>query len=80
MKEVQVCLSSTQDVQRFVSTLTSLDGDFELLSGQFVLDARSLMGIFGFDLTKPLRLRVYQDTQLNMRAIEPFIVTGKEIL
>ena len=77
MKEVYVSLPTVRDVQRFVGTLVPLVGEFELISGQFVLDARSLMGIFGFDLSKPLCLRIHHDTKQNLEAIQPFMV-GEE--
>lgn len=73
MKEVLVSLPTVQQVQQFVNTLAPLQGDFELTSDQYVLDARSLMGIFGFDLTKPISLKIYNDSTTNMEAIKPFI-------
>jgi hypothetical protein len=78
MKEITIRLSSVRDVQRFVGTLASLPGDFELTSGPYVLDARSLMGIFGFDLTKPLRLRVHDDRPETLAAIQPYRADGEE--
>ena len=77
MKEVYVSLPTADVVQRFVGTITGLAGDFELVSGARILDARSLMGIFSFDLTKPILLRIYRDTQENLQALEPFLATGK---
>ena len=73
VREVLVELPSVEQVQRFVGVLTPLEGDFELLSGQFVLDARSLMAIFGLDLSKPVQLRIYCDNERNMAAIRPFL-------
>lgn len=78
MKEVWIRLSSTKEIQQFVGVLTSLSGDFELVSGQYVLDARSLMGIFGFDLSKPLCLRVYNDNAENLAAVSPYIISMEE--
>ena len=74
MKKVMIRLSSVEEVQRFVGTLAPLEGDFELISGQFVLDARSLMGIFGFDLSEPLCLKIFYDSPENLRAIKPYRV------
>lgn len=78
MKIVKVYLPTTAKVQTFVETLLQLEGDFELLSGNYILDARSLMGIFSLDLTKALRLKVYNDSQKNLDAISPFIFDGSD--
>ena len=78
LREVLIRLSSVNQVQRFVNALVPLKGDFELVSGQFVLDARSLMGIFGLDLTAPVRLKIYEDTPQNMEAVRPFLAEEGE--
>ena len=73
MRDVNVYLPSAMAVQEFVEGLSSLDGDFDLISGKYILDARSLMGIFSLDLTKPLCLRVYKDTEEAMEHIKKFL-------
>ncbi|MEA5016800.1 MAG: HPr family phosphocarrier protein [Candidatus Limiplasma sp.] len=78
MRKLWIRLSSVRDVQRFVGTLTSLPGDFELVSGPFVLDARSLMGILGFDLSRPLCLNVYEDRPETLAALAPFETEREE--
>jgi hypothetical protein len=78
MRNVQILLSSVKQVQQFVSSLAPLKGDFELVCGNYVLDARSLMGIFGFDLTKPLNLRVYDASPENMAGIKPFMIDTED--
>lgn len=74
MQEVWIRLSSTKQVQKFVGDLVPLKGDFELISDHILLDARSLMGIFGFDLSQPLRLKIYNDSPGNLAAIAPYRV------
>lgn len=78
IKTVMVSLSSMERVQRFVATLQGLPGEFELSSERYLLDARSLMGIFGLDLSKPIHLKVYESSPETMRALEPFTVTEGE--
>lgn len=80
MKDVYVSLSSVKQVQTFVGALVPLTGDFELLADHLVLDARSLMGIFGLDLTKPVKLRIYQDTPENMQAVKPFLARTEDAI
>ena len=78
MQEVWIRLSSAKEVQKFVGDLVPLEGDFELVSDNMLLDARSLMGIFGFDLSRPLRLKIYQDSPVNLAAIAPYRVDVEE--
>jgi len=74
MRTVNVSLPTAEVVQEFVAQISAHGGQFDLLSGKYVLDAKSLMGIFSLDLSQPLTLRVEQDTADAMRAIERFIV------
>lgn len=72
-KEFDIFLPSVKRVQEFVNALVPLEGDFEIVDAQHVLDARSLMGYFGFDLSKPLHLKVYNDTPTTEAALRPFL-------
>lgn len=58
MQEVEISLSSIDDVKQFVQTLTMFDGDFELVSGKYIVDAKSILGLFSVDLSKPVILRI----------------------
>lgn len=73
MKQVYVSLGAPSVVQSFVKAITPLEGDFELVSGRHVLDARSLMGVFTLDLSKPIMLKVYNASNDNLDAIAPFL-------
>ena len=54
MKTVQICLNSIDKVKAFVNEITKFDTDFDLVSGRYVIDAKSIMGIFSLDLSKPI--------------------------
>jgi len=77
MRIVYVSLPTPHDVQAFVGKISPLDGQFDLLANGYVLDAKSLMGIFGLDLTKPLKLRIEKDTKETMQAVKRFLVEEK---
>lgn len=77
MENVYVNLSTPEIVQKFVETLSTLDGDFELISGKYLLDARSLMGIFSMDISKPIELCIHNASDETMKAISPFVVQKK---
>ena len=51
MKTVQISLNSIDKVKSFVNDITKFDYDFDLVSGRYVIDAKSIMGIFSLDLS-----------------------------
>lgn len=66
MREVQILLKSIADVKEFVQTITMFNGDFELISGKYIVDAKSILGLFSVDLSKPVTLRIEgDDSKLN---------------
>lgn len=73
MQSVYIVLPNTGAVQQFVKVLAGLEGDFELVADNFILDARSFLGIFSMDLSHPVELRIYQPTEVNIQAIQPFL-------
>ena len=73
MRTVAVFFSSEKNVKDFTDALIPLNGDFDLISGNYILDARSLMGIFSLDLSKPIQLKIQKDTEETMSALQKFI-------
>lgn len=61
MKTVQISLNSIDKVKSFVNDITKFDNDFDLVSGRYVIDAKSIMGIFSLDLSKPIDLNIHAD-------------------
>ena len=61
MKTVQISLNSIDKVKSFVNDITKFDVDFDLVSGRYVIDAKSIMGIFSLDLSKPIDLNIHAD-------------------
>ena len=61
MKTVKISLNSIDKVKAFVNDVTKFNTDFDLVSGRYVIDAKSIMGIFSLDLAKPLEFVVHDD-------------------
>ena len=61
MKTVTINLGSIDKVKSFVNDITKFDSDFDLVSGRYVIDAKSIMGIFSLDLSKPMNLNIHGD-------------------
>ncbi len=58
MKEFNVLLTSINDVKQFVNAACSQSCDIDIVSGRYVIDAKSIMGIFSVDLAKPIKVEV----------------------
>ncbi len=76
MKTVQISLNSIDKVKSFVNDITKFDVDFDLVSGRYVIDAKSIMGIFSLDLSKSIDLNIHDDDGIDniLSALEPYIV------
>lgn len=77
MKTVQISLNSIDKVKSFVNAITQFNFDFDLISGRYVIDAKSIMGIFSLDLSKPIDLAIHaSDTDMSeiMEALKPYLV------
>ena len=61
MVEFEMNLSSINDVKDFVNTVSRYDFDVDLTSGRYVVDAKSIMGIFSLNLSKPIEVEVHSD-------------------
>ena len=62
MKSVNIRLTMMTDhVRNFVSLVNRYPYDMDLRSGRYVVDAKSILGIFSIDLTRPIRLDIYSD-------------------
>lgn len=68
MKTVDISLNSIDRVKSFVNDISKFDSDFDLVSGRYVIDAKSIMGIFSLDLSKPITLNIHADNA-NLDAI-----------
>ena len=61
MKTVKISLNSIDKVKELTKNITKFDVDFDLVSGRYVIDAKSIMGIFSLDLSKPIDLNIHAD-------------------
>ena len=73
MKTVQISLNSIDKVKSFVNDITKFDYDFDLVSGRYVIDAKSIMGIFSLDLSKPIDLNIHAEAWLIFFVFGPFV-------
>lgn len=76
MITVQISLNSIDKVKSFVNAITQFEFDFDLISGRYVIDAKSIMGIFSLDLSKPIDLNIHTEDGAEeiLTALKPYIM------
>ncbi|MBQ1861801.1 MAG: HPr family phosphocarrier protein [Clostridia bacterium] len=81
MKKVEIKLSLAENVKTFVNTVNKYDFDMDLRAGRHVVDAKSILGIFSLDLSRPITLEVDDDEHVDPKQLEalledirPFII------
>ena len=76
MKTVQISLNSIEKVKSFVNDICKFDNDFDLVSGRYVIDAKSIMGIFSLDRSKPISLNVHASENIDeiLKILAPYII------
>lgn len=76
MKTIKISLNSIDKVKSFVNTITKYDYDFDLVSGRYVIDAKSIMGIFSLDLSRPIDLTIHTDNDVEsvLEDLKPYMV------
>ena len=77
MKTVSISLNSIDKVKAFVNDISKYDFDFDLVSGRYVIDAKSIMGIFSLDLSKPIELNIHaegENLDSVMEKLTPYII------
>ncbi len=74
MKSVNIKLSLAENVKSFVNVVNRYPYDVDLRAGRHVVDAKSILGIFSLDLSKPIVMEIYTDSCDDlMEDIKPFM-------
>ena len=76
MKTVKISLNSIEKVKTFVNEISKFDAEFDLVSGRYVIDAKSIMGIFSLDLSKPIALNIHAENNVEevLEVLKPYII------
>ncbi len=74
MKTFDIVLATINDVKNFVNIVNRYDFDVDLTSGRYVVDAKSIMGIFSLDLSKPIKVEIFSNQAGELyEELKPFI-------
>ena len=80
MKSVNIRLTMMTDhVKNFVSLVNRYPYDMDLRSGRYVVDAKSILGIFSIDLSYPIRMDIYSDDCDDLlKALDGYLIEDDE--
>ena len=76
MRTVHIYLNSIDKVKSFVNDLAKFDADFDLVSGRYIIDAKSIMGIFSLDLSKHIDLNIHTENNIEeiLNTLSPYTI------
>lgn len=75
MRKFTVHLKSINDVKEFVRIVNEFPYDVDLASGRYIVDAKSIMGIFSLDLAKPIDVEIHNDNSEDLeKKLKPFTI------
>ena len=75
MKEIKIKLTNVQDIREFVNQVILADYEVDLIQGRYVIDAKSIMGIFSLDLLSPINLVAHTENADSLfEGIKKFVV------
>lgn len=69
MNTFNISINTIDKVKRFVNLTNRCEADVDIISGRLLVDAKSIMGIFSMDLTRPMTLRVHES---NIEKLEEY--------
>ena len=61
MQVVTISLTEVNQVKRFVNLIEQIPFDVDVVSGRYTVDAKSMLGIYSLDLSKPIQVVIYSD-------------------
>jgi len=74
MITVKILIDTVEKVKNFSSIIAKENVDCELIEGLYILDAKSIMGIFSMDITKPIQLNIHSENRDILNRLKDFIV------
>ena len=73
MLTLQVLLNNIENVNRFVAKVSEKDYDVDLVSGKYLVNAKSMMGVLSLDLTKPVTVNAETDDESLLNELKEYI-------
>ena len=66
----KIKLDTFEKVKKFISIVDKFENDVDIISGRYLVDAKSVMGIFSLDLTSPLTVIIHDASMKDVAQLE----------
>ncbi|WP_283607018.1 HPr family phosphocarrier protein [Clostridium sp. CIES53] len=73
MLTTKILINSVEKVKQFSSIVSKQNVECEIVEGIYIIDAKSIMGIFSIDLSAPVELRIHSDDKAILDSLTDFI-------
>ncbi len=70
--QVKLCNDMTA-IKRFNRAMNELECDVDLQQGRYVIDGKSIMGMFSLSLLDPIAIMVHTDNEEEIEPIKDYI-------
>ncbi len=74
MNQIRISLDTFEKIKKFVNITYHLEYDLDLISGRYVVDGKSIMGIFSLDLSRPIEVNIIGKKGYYPKELEEFII------
>lgn len=76
MKTIKISLDTVEKIKNFVTEINKFNSEFDLVSGRYTIDAKSIMGIFSLDISKPIELNIHNENDVSaiMEKLADYII------
>ena len=65
--KVTINLNEVTKVNKFVNKVSKFESDIDIISGRYICDAKSLLAVFSYDLSKPVNIEIHSDNEEESR-------------
>ena len=75
INEFKISLCTIDRVKDFCRITSTIKPDMDIIVGRYIIDAKSIMGIFSLDLSKPIDLNIHADDNVEeiMEMLKPYL-------
>lgn len=79
MITMYIQLKSIDAIKEFVDVVSEIDGETELISGRYMIDAKSVIDIYNINLSGPVQLNIRMDHEYNLDRLKKFQVYPDDV-